>query len=209
MRIAHRYLPWMLSALLGPVAAEGLKPVSAADLWFGPQSHIRLNAAVLPSSSSNLLLGAASGPEGASWPAGAALMGDYYFSGLRIAGQPRTGFRASTGLIVRQSGVSLADVALSGRSAASFGIASPLNNAAAPGDPLSYSFSTVPYLGFGYSGIVEKTGWGYWADVGVVAQSPANALGLGRVISGSQGIDDLVRDLRLSPMIQLGVKYSF
>jgi hypothetical protein len=29
------------------------------------------------------------------------------------------------------------------------------------------------------------------------------------VMSGTQNLDDLVRELRLSPMLQLGVNYSF
>ncbi|MBN8507319.1 MAG: hypothetical protein J0L57_01765, partial [Burkholderiales bacterium] len=67
----------------------------------------------------------------------------------------------------------------------------------------------MPYLGLGYSGQLVQTGWGFWADVGLVVQSPGSALGLGRVVSGSQGVDDLIRELRLSPMLQLGVSYSF
>ena len=45
--------------------------------------------------------------------------------------------------------------------------------------------------------------------MGVVAQSPSQALGAGRMLGGAQGVDDLVRELRLSPMLQLGVNYSF
>lgn len=210
MRLAQLCVPCVLVALLGSsAAAQGLKPGTAADLWFGPQSNIRLNAAVLPFSSSELLLVAAGDHDAAAQPAGAALLGDYYFSGLNVVGQPRTGFRASSGLILRQAGVSLADIALAGRSTVSFGIGAPVNTTILLGDRSAYAFSTVPYLGLGYSGAVDKTGWGYWADVGVVAQYPGNALELGRGLSAPQGIADPARDLRLSPMIQLGVKYSF
>ena len=37
----------------------------------------------------------------------------------------------------------------------------------------------------------------------------ADALGMGRVLSGSQSAEDLMRELRMSPMLQLGVNYSF
>lgn len=209
MRLRYRCAPLLLSAVLGSAfAGDGLKLSGSSDIWFGPQSEFRLNATLLPSSSIDLLVGNGL-HDGETGPAGAAILGDFYFSGLRVAGQPRTGFRASSGLIVHQLGVPIADVVMSGRSAVNFGVASPLNNTAALGSPSAYSLSTVPYIGLGYSGSVDKTGWGYWADVGVVAQYPGNALGLGRVISGSQGIDELVRSLSLSPMIQLGVKYSF
>jgi hypothetical protein len=43
----------------------------------------------------------------------------------------------------------------------------------------------------------------------MVVQSPGGALGLGRVIGGSQGADELVRELRLAPLLQLGVNYAF
>ncbi len=76
-------------------------------------------------------------------------------------------------------------------------------------EPANYSVSTLPYVGLGYSETSVKTGWGFWADVGLVVQSPGNAAGLGRVLSGSQGMDDLLRDMRMSPMLQMGVNYAF
>jgi hypothetical protein len=76
-------------------------------------------------------------------------------------------------------------------------------------DPSTDTYSTLPYVGLGYSGIHAKSGWGFWADVGLVVQNPGNMLGVGRVVSGSQSAEDLVRELRLSPLLQLGVNYSF
>ena len=38
----------------------------------------------------------------------------------------------------------------------------------------------MPYLGIGYSDYSLKTGWGFWADIGLVVQSPGGALGMGR-----------------------------
>jgi hypothetical protein len=32
---------------------------------------------------------------------------------------------------------------------------------------------------------------------------------LGRVVGGSQSLDDLVRELRLSPVLQFGASYAF
>jgi len=77
------------------------------------------------------------------------------------------------------------------------------------GDAQHYSVSTVPYVGIGYSDSSLKNGWGWWADVGLVVQSPGNTVGLGRVLSGTQGVDDLMRELRTTPMVQLGVNYAF
>ena len=76
-------------------------------------------------------------------------------------------------------------------------------------DPAADHVSTQPYLGIGYSDVSLKTSWGFWADIGLVVQSPGNALGLGRVLSGTQGVDELMRELRMEPMVQLGVSYSF
>jgi len=66
----------------------------------------------------------------------------------------------------------------------------------------------VPYFGFGYTGLPSKAGWGFSADLGVMALNPGSAVKLGRVFGG-QNLDDVLRDMRLSPLVQLGVSYSF
>jgi hypothetical protein len=146
-------------------------------------------------------------------PWAASLSGDYYFSKDIIdAAQPRTGLRASSALLIRQPGVSLSDLALSSRSAASFGFATPLSlPSLLPGlaEHSADGVSTVPYLGIGYSDYSLKSGWGFWADVGLVVQSPGSAVGVGRVLFGTQSTEDLMRELRMSPMVHLGVNYSF
>jgi hypothetical protein len=113
--------------------------------------------------------------------------------------------------MIHQGGVSLSQVAQASRSAATFGTSRISLSAvsATTLDPSADTYNTLPYVGFGYSGIHAKSGWGFWADVGLVAQSPGNVLGFGRVVSGAQSLDDMVRDLRLSPLVQLGVNYSF
>jgi len=66
---------------------------------------------------------------------------------------------------------------------------------------------TWPYLGVGYSDASLRGGWGFSADLGLAAQS----LGLFRAARslGSQSLDDVVRDMRLTPVLQLGVSYRF
>ena len=66
-----------------------------------------------------------------------------------------------------------------------------------------------PYLGVGYSSMVAKSGWSFTADLGVVSRSPGNVVRLGRVFNGGQSLDEVVRDMRLAPHVQLGVSYSF
>lgn len=194
-----------------PAAAEGgLKLPAGFGLWPAWPSSLHLSATALdnvPRDGTWL----SSSPPGARAPAGLSLTGDYYFLGDRLATPDwRSGLRASSVLLVRQPGVSVTDLALSSRAIASgSSLARPLGAGALHTDTTSESYSTLPYLGIGYSGMSVKSGWGFWADVGLVVQSPGGALGLGRVLAGSQGVDELLRELRLAPMLQLGVNYAF
>jgi len=127
------------------------------------------------------------------------IVGDVYF-GSAEASHDRGGFRATSGLVVStrpSSSIAGADRRVS---TGFVGIAA--------GEPL-IDASTVPYLGVGYSNAWPKSGWRLSADLGLVSNSPGSASGIGRVLGGSQSLDDLVRDLRLAPVLQLGVSYSF
>jgi hypothetical protein len=77
----------------------------------------------------------------------------------------------------------------------------------AGGDTIADSTLTWPYLGVGYSGSSLRGGWGFSADLGLAAQNPG-AIRLGRAFSG-QPLEDLVRDLQVTPVLQLGVSYQF
>ena len=68
--------------------------------------------------------------------------------------------------------------------------------------------SALPYVGVGYSGLAGRSGWSFSADFGLMALGAGNAVRLGR--SGAyQGLDDLVRELRLTPVLQVGASYAF
>lgn len=201
--------------LAGAAAAEGIKIDSTGGYWFGAETRLRLQ--VMPMSAPALRLGPATSAslslQQQQQPMAASLTGDYYFSSaLADDTQPRSGFRASSALLIRQSGISLSDVAMTSRSSASFGTPARLALGAPSvslGDPQAYGVSALPYVGVGYSDMSLKSGWGFWADVGLVVQSPGGAIGVGRVLSGTQGVDELLRELRMAPMVQLGVNYSF
>ena len=194
------------------VAGEGLKVLPASAFWSSEGSNIRLNALWI-STTPTIGQRWAGMSNANAGPAGATMVGDYYFSAATPAQSPYlSGFRASSGLLIKQPGVSLTELAWSSRAAATFGTPSHLQLSSAVSsltEPSAESYSTMPYVGFGYSGIHAKSGWGFWADVGLVMQNPGNMLGVGRVVSGSQSPEDLVRELRLSPLLQLGVNYSF
>ncbi|MBL8304771.1 MAG: hypothetical protein JNM26_18615 [Ideonella sp.] len=137
-----------------------------------------------------------------------SLLGDYYFlrnaPGLRARG----GFRATSGLIIGTP----TNRVLSGYGQGPGGpglSARALAAGMAGSADASGAATTVPYLGVGYSSASERGGWGFSADVGLVARSPGSAVKLGRVFSGNQPLDDLLREMRLSPLLNVGVSYSF
>ena len=140
------------------------------------------------------------------------LLGDVYLGGAKpAAGTPAAGFRATSGILIgaRSPLLTTATSPASGGLFASnrrlFG-ASP---GALVASESSVDSSTVPYIGIGYSNLSAKSGWSFSADLGVVSQSPGNVVRFGRVFGGSQSLDDVVRDMRLAPVVQLGVSYSF
>ena len=121
------------------------------------------------------------------------LLGDVYLGRSDPnAGRAPRGFRATSGLIVGARQPLLG--------------ASPVAPAVAE---LGSESVTVPYLGLGYSSLVAKSGWSFSADLGVVSRNPANVVRLGRVVNGGQSLEEVVRDMRLAPHVQLGVSYSF
>lgn len=204
MRILRLSAPVILLCAAGIAAADGgLKVGAAGGFWSDVQTQLRFNAAVVDSGLPLAGYPALSNTQD-SGPLGASIGGDYYFSkDLAVVGRPPSGFRASGALLIRQPGVSLSDLAWQTRATTSLALPQRLS------EPANQNVSTMPYLGIGYSDFSLKTGWGFWADIGLVVQSPGNALGMSRVLSGAQSVDDLVRELRLSPMLQLGVNYSF
>jgi len=204
MRILRCLSPLGLLCAAGLASADGLNVNKIGGFWSATQTRLQINAVVLDS-----MLGTANA-WAAPAPLAASLAGDYYFSkNLVDAGLPRSGFRASSALLIRQPGVSLSELAWSSRSMASYAAPSRPMLGASLYEPSGQNPSALPYIGIGYSDYSLKSGWGFWADVGLLVQSPGSAMGLGRTLSGAQGFDDLMRELQLSPMVQLGVNYSF
>jgi hypothetical protein len=66
----------------------------------------------------------------------------------------------------------------------------------------------VPYVGIGYSGLkalrATGGGWGFSADLGVMALQPRSA-----VRFGQQPAYETLRELQFSPLLQVGASYSF
>ena len=136
-----------------------------------------------------------------------SLMGDYYFTGSLLGSRRAGGFRATSGLLLGPRTQSwLGQPGLSAGNSFSIATQAFSQPAALPaaGDTPTDT-ATLPYLGLGYTGLSLRGGWSFNADLGLVARSPGNVVKFGR----SQSMDDTVRELRLSPLLQFGVSYSF
>lgn len=138
---------------------------------------------------------------------GLSLMGDYYLTGALFGGERRSGgLRATSALLIgprwQTLGAGSLGLPSSGRGLV---VERRLASATPDGD----ANSTLPYLGIGYTGLSSQGGFSFSADLGVVALNPGSAVRFGRAFSGTQNFDGILRDLRLAPMLQLGVSYSF
>lgn len=187
----------LASAALGAGAAQGLSLPAAETLWPQWQARITLMTtggtalALAPLSYS----GAA--PSGLR---GGALVGDYVFAA------PAFGrFRASGGVLSGHlGGLPLAN-ALAGQR---LGVDVQRGVAPAWGQGAETP-AARPYIGLGFSGAAGLAGLSLTADLGLVAEQPEAAVGLGRALFGNQGMERSLRELRLAPVMQLGVRYTF
>lgn len=141
----------------------------------------------------------------------ASLMGDYYF-GRSIAGTSLLGgFRATSGVMFgARSTLGIGPPGLATGGAFNVGSRASATGPAAPyaGDPANET-TTVPYLGVGYTGLSVRNGWSFNADLGLFAQSSTAAVRFGRSQGNAQGLDDAIRQMRMTPLLQLGVSYNF
>jgi hypothetical protein len=139
-----------------------------------------------------------------------SFLGDYYFGRSQVFPSRAGGFRTTGGLLYGpRSQMTGSRPWISGQSVG-LNVDRHLIGQAehAPGD-LGNDTATLPYLGFGYTGLSVKGGWSINADVGILSLAPGNSVKLGKVVGGTQSVDDLLRDLRLAPILRLGVSYSF
>lgn len=142
----------------------------------------------------------------------AQLMGDYFLTGSGLRGV-QGGLRATGGMLLgpisqSQQGFGLG---LSSRLGQNFSLSqrsalSALAPALEGGDPNA----SLSYLGLGYSGQSLRGGWGFSADLGLLSDTGLGGLGGLRLGNNrSQGMEELMRDLRFKPVLQLGLSYSY
>jgi hypothetical protein len=72
---------------------------------------------------------------------------------------------------------------------------------------------TTPYVGAGYSNTLGAQGtpntWRFNADLGLVSVNANTMNRINQILLGDRGVEDLVRDLRLRPVVKVSVGYSF
>ncbi len=133
-------------------------------------------------------------------PRSLSIMGDYLFARLQSSNGSAGVLRATSGLVVGPR-----PALWIGQPGGNAGTLAPERRLL--GDPRG-DLGAMPYVGIGYSGLGGRSGWNFSADFGLMALGAGNAVRLGR--SGAyQSLDDLVRELRLTPVLQVGASYAF
>lgn len=125
---------------------------------------------------------------------GAQLLGDYYLAGLD------SGMRLSGGLLLGPQSLLGSGMGLSSRGVLGVSHRRLLGRS----DEASIS---QPYLGIGYSR--HGSAWGFSADLGVAVSGNASGLRLDGGSAFAQSLDDTLRRLQWTPMLQLGINYRF
>ena len=211
-----------LSAFFSLFTAFSVQASEGEGLSTSPRWQGRVLLGTAPSSSA---LGSATDKWAGTGSASASfavrsfsVLGDYYF-GTRLANRAALGasselleggFRATSGLVIGPRSAGLPMLFTLGSSKPKRNFSVDLRSAyLPPGEPIAGESNAVPYVGLGYTGVPVKGGWGFSADVGVMALNPGSAVKLGRVVGGAQSLDEVLREMRVSPTLQFGASYSF
>ena len=130
---------------------------------------------------------------------------DYYIEG---------GFRATAGMIRGDAVRSWWDGGGEGLNISLQRVDSMSVPGGAPGVGLATLGSqSAPYIGAGYSTRINTAAisspWRFNADLGLISVNQNNVNRISRTLMGEQGFDELVRDLRLRPLVKVSVGYSF
>jgi hypothetical protein len=150
-----------------------------------------------------------------AWAQEATALRERLLPSWRLVGSsdvaPRSGLRASAGVV----NISRATAFGTSNLAEQAVIATlPLHRLTGMGTPLPTA--SAPYLGVGWHdtpavrrGSSSGGAWAFNADFGLMALAPRSTVRFGRNSGGPLTLDDMARDLRLTPLLQLGVSYSF
>ncbi len=185
--------------LAGTAAQAELRPTEF-NLWPHWEGRMGLVVAETGAPLGNPF--ALTGNPGASSTSGlrlqsAHLLGDYAWG---------SGFRATVGLVRGNTAVPFQEPSADGGLSLGAQVLDP--------ERAANEHQTVPYVGAGYSARLngQPSGAGTWrfnADLGIISLNSQNIGRISRVFQGEAGVDDLVREMRLRPVIKFTVKYSF
>lgn len=136
-----------------------------------------------------------------------SVLGDYYFGRTGTDAGAKGGFRATSGLIIGPRS-RVANAQVGSTSNLPFSIANrsvDRGSLASAGDNVA-----LPYLGLGYTNLSPRDGWGFSADLGLIAPSTGDSTRLGGAVgSGFRLGDGGGGFVRPTPHLQVGVSYSF
>jgi len=141
----------------------------------------------------------------------ANLLGDYYLTGSGLGGV-RGGLRATGGMLLgplsmAQTGAGLALGAGSIQLGQHVAVGQRSLSLLSPSPELNEPSSSMSYLGIGYTGHALRSGISFSADLGLFNGNSLTGLRLGR--SNALGMEDVLRDMRYKPVLQLGLSYSY
>jgi hypothetical protein len=210
MRVTTGIVIWAAAVLPCSAAwADGNGLTADADRVPWASLHGRVTYSSTPGLSSDFLFDANSGLRTSS----PSVLGDLYFGGWVGSDKYQAGgFRATSGIVVGTRNNLWATpgaAPASGLLSVSRRLFGQTSTPSANALDASADNATVPYIGVGYSSLAMRNGWSFSADLGLVSLNPSNAVRLGRVFVGGQNLDDVVHDMRVAPVVQLGVSYSF
>jgi hypothetical protein len=191
------------AALLGfvvtaPSQAQNGLQLPAATHWPQWQGRLALGLGTQHLNDSNRLRGS-------------SVLGDYYFYRHPITSptSPLGGFRATSGIMFGNTAARLS-TGLGADLPSGHGLG--LSRAFLGHQPWGLSNENdhaASYLGLGYSLVSLRGGWGLSADIGFAASTRVNSkLGSGPGLRQSS-FEDGLRDWRLTPLLQLGLSYTF
>jgi hypothetical protein len=197
----------VLAASAAAAQAGGLSVPSGEDLWPRLQARLGVSTEEVVSATDRYGLTAGGGSVRLQ---SATLLGDFYFERARSPAEPLGGFRATSGLLFGSQGLAGGGTSAGPRAighSVMLGMQSLPASVASSGAGNDLG-TVLPYFGLGYSSLDPRGGWGFSADLGLLAQNPGSVR-LGRAFGSPQGMEDTLRELRLSPVLQLGVNYAF
>jgi hypothetical protein len=187
-------------AVTSAAAADGRGLVVDPDRLPWPSLQARLHLSTEP-----LLPSSSSIESAVSRPRSAALFGDYYVSRPFLGNSG--GMRLTSGLVTGPRGAVFGPGQTTPPGTFGISAVSRGHAGATAADVNGDGNQTLPYLGIGYSGSSLRGGWGFSADLGVAAQNGGNQRLMRSLMS--QSLDDTLRELRFTPVLQLGVSYRF